>query len=154
MKQQTLGGEFTVKGKGLHTGLEIEATFYPAPENHGYKFQRVDLPDQPIIDALAENVIETGRGTVIAKGDAKVSTIEHALAALYAAGVDNCLIKVDAPEVPILDGSAIVFANEIARVGLKEQQADNLVKKTALCEKVEEIAEREVSNSNEKPKSG
>ena len=124
MKQQTLGGEFTVKGKGLHTGLEIEATFYPAPENHGYKFQRVDLPDQPIIDALAENVIETGRGTVIAKGDAKVSTIEHALAALYAAGVDNCLIKVDAPEVPILDGSAIVFANEIARVGLKEQQAD------------------------------
>lgn len=124
MKQQTLGGEFTVKGKGLHTGLEIEATFYPAPDNHGYKFQRVDLPDQPIIDALAENVIETGRGTVIAKGDAKVSTIEHALAALYAAGVDNCLIKVDAPEVPILDGSAIVFANEIARVGLKEQQAD------------------------------
>lgn len=124
MKQQTLGGEFTVKGKGLHTGLEIEATFYPAPENHGYKFQRVDFPDQPIIDALAENVIETGRGTVIAKGDAKVSTIEHALAALYAAGVDNCLIKVDAPEVPILDGSAIVFANEIARVGLKEQQAD------------------------------
>ena len=124
MKQQTLGGEFTVKGKGLHTGLEIEATFYPAPENHGYKFQRVDLPDQPIIDALAENVIETGRGTVIAKADAKVATIEHALAALYAAGVDNCLIKVDAPEVPILDGSAIVFANEIARVGLKEQQAD------------------------------
>lgn len=106
MKQQTLNGEFTVKGKGLHTGLEIEATFYPAPENHGYKFQRVDLPDQPVIDALAENVTGTDRGTVISKGDVRISTVEHALAALYAAGVDNCLIKLNAPELPILDGSA------------------------------------------------
>lgn len=124
MKQQTLNGEFTIKGKGLHTGLEIEATFLPAPENHGYKFQRIDLPDAPVIDALAENVTETERGTVISRGDVRISTIEHALAALYAAGVDNCLIKLNAPELPILDGSAIVFAEEIERVGLVEQQAD------------------------------
>ena len=124
MKQQTLNGEFTVKGKGLHTGLEIEATFLPAPENHGYKFQRIDLPDAPVIDALAENVTETERGTVISRGDVRISTIEHALAALYAAGVDNCLIKLNAPELPILDGSAVVFAEEIEKVGLVEQQAD------------------------------
>jgi UDP-3-O-[3-hydroxymyristoyl] N-acetylglucosamine deacetylase/3-hydroxyacyl-[acyl-carrier-protein] dehydratase len=124
MKQQTLNGEFTVKGKGLHTGLEIEATFLPAPENHGYKIQRVDLPGEPVIDALAENVTETARGTVISRGDVRVSTIEHAMAALYAAGVDNCLIKVNAPELPILDGSAIVFANEIEKVGLVEQTVD------------------------------
>lgn len=124
MKQQTLNGEFTVKGKGLHTGLEIEATFYPAPENHGYKFQRVDLPDQPVIDALAENVTGTDRGTVISKGDVRISTVEHALAALYAAGVDNCLIKLNAPELPILDGSAEFYAEGIDRVGLQEQTVD------------------------------
>ena len=124
MKQQTLNGEFTVKGKGLHTGLEIEATFLPAPDNHGYKFQRIDLPDQPIIDALAENVSETERGTVISRGDVRISTIEHALAALYAFGVDNCLIRLNAPELPILDGSAELYAQEIERVGLKEQAAE------------------------------
>lgn len=124
MKQQTLNGEFTVKGKGLHTGLEIEATFYPAPGNHGYKFQRIDLPDQPVIDALAENVTETARGTVISRGDVRISTIEHALAALYAAGVDNCLIQLNAPEMPILDGSAVIYAKEIERVGLLEQTVD------------------------------
>ncbi len=124
MKQQTLNGEFTLKGKGLHTGLEIEATFLPAPENHGYKFQRIDLPDQPVVDALAEYVVETERGTVLAKGDVRVSTVEHALAALYAAGVDNCLIKVNAPELPILDGSAIAFSEAIDSIGLVEQSTD------------------------------
>ena len=124
MKQQTLNGEFTLKGKGLHTGLEIEATFLPAPENHGYKFQRIDLPDQPVVDALAEYVVETERGTVLAKGDVRVSTVEHALAALYAAGVDNCLIKVNAPELPILDGSAIAFSEATDSVGLVEQSTD------------------------------
>ena len=124
MKQQTLNGEFTVKGKGLHTGLEIEAIFLPAPENHGYKFQRVDLPDEPTIDALAENVTETERGTVISRGDVRISTIEHALAALYASGIDNCLIKLNAPELPILDGSAEKYMEEIDRVGLCEQNAD------------------------------
>lgn len=124
MKQVTLKDSFTVKGKGLHTGLDIEATFCPAPENHGYKFQRVDLEGEPIIDALAENVVATSRGTVIGRGDAKVSTIEHAMAALYAAGIDNVLVKINAPEVPILDGSAKEYCERIAEVGVVEQDAD------------------------------
>ena len=121
MKQCTLKAPFSVNGKGLHTGLQINATFNPAPTGHGYKVKRVDLPEQTIIDAVAENVVETQRGTVIAKGDVKVSTIEHALAALYAAGIDNCLIEVDAPELPILDGSAIEYAEKIEAVGIEEQ---------------------------------
>lgn len=121
MKQRTIKSSFSVSGKGLHTGLSINATFNPAPSGHGYKVKRVDLPDAPVIDAVAENVIETQRGTVIAKGDVRVSTIEHALAALYAAGIDNCLIEVDAPELPILDGSAIEYAEKIEEVGFEEQ---------------------------------
>ena len=124
MKQRTLNGSFTVSGKGLHTGLQITATILPAPENTGYKFQRIDLPEQPIIDAVAENVVETSRGTVIAKGDARVSTIEHALAALYCADIDNCLIQVDAPEMPILEGSAIIYADYIEQIGTVEQEAE------------------------------
>lgn len=125
MKQLTLNESFTVEGHGLHTGLELKATFNPAPDNTGYKFRRVDLEGEPTIDAIAENVVDTRRGTVIAnrKGDV-VSTIEHAMAALYAAGVDNCIIDINGPELPILDGSAKVFVNEIERVGLKEQNAD------------------------------
>lgn len=124
MKQLTLKDSFTVSGKGLHTGMSIQATFKPAPVNHGYKFQRIDLDGEPVIDALAENVIETTRGTVIGKGEARVSTVEHALAALYAAGVDNCLVEVNAPELPILDGSAIEYANKINEVGIEEQNED------------------------------
>ena len=124
MKQKTLKESFTLSGKGLHTGLEITAEFCPAPDNHGYKFQRIDLEDQPVIDAVAENVKSTNRGTVIGRGDALVSTIEHAMAALYAAGIDNVLIKVNAPEMPILDGSAKVIANEIQCVGAEEQEAE------------------------------
>lgn len=124
MKQQTLNGQFTVKGKGLHTGLEIEATFLPAPENHGYKFQRIDLEGQPVIDALAENVTGTQRGTVLERGEVKVSTVEHALAALYAAGIDNCLIQLNAPEMPILDGSAAIYCENIENVGIVEQNAE------------------------------
>lgn len=121
MKQRTIKESFSVSGKGLHTGLAIKATFCPVPAGHGYKFKRIDLEDAPVIDAVAENVVETQRGTVIARGDAKVSTIEHALAALYAAGVDNCLIEVNAPELPILDGSAIEYAQKIEEVGVEEQ---------------------------------
>jgi UDP-3-O-[3-hydroxymyristoyl] N-acetylglucosamine deacetylase/3-hydroxyacyl-[acyl-carrier-protein] dehydratase len=124
MKQVTLNDSFSVKGKGLHTGLEIEASFYPAPENHGYKFQRIDLEGEPTIDALAEFVTATTRGTVISRGDVSVSTIEHALAALYAAGIDNCLIKLNAPEMPILDGSASEYCNKIAEVGTIEQKEE------------------------------
>lgn len=124
MRQQTLAGSFELEGKGLHSGQNIKAEFLPAPENHGYKFQRTDLEGEPVIDALAENVVATTRGTVIKKGDAQVSTIEHALAALYALGVDNCLIKVNGPEVPILDGSAKPYVENIERVGIVEQNAD------------------------------
>lgn len=124
MKQRTLANPFKVEGKGLHTGLLIEAEFCPAPENHGYKIQRVDLENEPIIDAVAENVTSTQRGTVVKKGDVSVSTIEHAMAALYAAGIDNCLIKVNAPEVPILDGSAKEYCEKIAAAGIEEQNMD------------------------------
>ena len=124
MKQITLKAPFTVKGKGLHTGREIEAEFLPAPENTGYKFQRTDLENEPIIDALAENVVSTTRGTVIAKGDVQISTIEHSMAALYASGIDNCLIKINGPEMPILDGSAREFVAKIAEVGTEEQNQD------------------------------
>ena len=124
MKQITLADSFTVEGKGLHTGGHLVATFCPAPDNHGYKIQRTDLEGQPVIDALAENVVSTMRGTVVGKGDATVSTIEHAMSALYACGVDNCLVKVDGPEIPILDGSAKPFYDAIQKVGLVEQEAD------------------------------
>lgn len=124
MKQLTLKESFTVSGKGLHTGLMIDATFCPAPDNHGYKFQRVDLEGEPTIDALAEYVTTTVRGTVISHDNVKVGTIEHALSALYASGIDNCLIKINAPEMPILDGSAKFYVEAIERVGLEEQQAD------------------------------
>ena len=124
MKQQTIKEAFTLTGKGLHTGMDITATFLPAADNHGYKFQRMDVEGQPVIDALAENVVETTRGTVIATGDVKVSTIEHSMAALYAAGIDNCLIQVNGPEMPILDGSSLPYVEKITEVGLEEQKSD------------------------------
>ena len=123
LKQKTLGGSFSLKGKGLHTGVNLTVTFNPAPDNHGYKIQRIDLEGQPIIDAVAENVGETTRGTVLVKNNIKVSTIEHGMAALYSAGIDNCLIQVDGPEFPILDGSAKYYVEEIQKVGIVEQSA-------------------------------
>ena len=122
-KQKTLGGSFSLFGKGLHTGLSLTVTFNPAPENHGYKIQRIDLEGEPIIDAIAENVIDTSRGTVVARGDARCSTIEHGMAALYAMGIDNCLIQVNGPEFPILDGSAKQYVENIRRVGIVVQNA-------------------------------
>lgn len=123
-KQHTLKESFTLQGKGLHTGLPITITFNPALENHGYKIRRTDLEGQPIIDALAENVGNTQRGTVLVKGDVTVSTVEHAMAALYAMNIDNCLIDVDAPEFPILDGSSIQYVDAIQKVGLAEQNEE------------------------------
>lgn len=121
-KQQTLSAPFTVSGKGLHTGLQIEATFLPADVNTGYTIQRMDLENQPVIEALADNVAATNRGTVVKKGDIQVSTIEHAMAALYCMGIDNCLIQVNAPELPILDGSALPYVEEIKKAGITEQE--------------------------------
>lgn len=123
-KQKTLNQSFTISGIGLHSGLTITATFNPAPGNHGYKIQRTDLEGEPIVDAVAENVTDTQRGTVISKGDVKISTIEHALAALYANEIDNCLIQVNAPELPILDGSSIQYIEEIEKAGIVEQPED------------------------------
>lgn len=123
IKQKTLKSSFSLSGKGLHTGLNLTVTFNPAPENHGYKIQRIDLEHKPIIDAVADNVVETTRGTVLCKGDAKVSTVEHGMAALYALGIDNCLIEVDGPEFPILDGSAKFYVDKIEEVGIEEQNA-------------------------------
>ena len=123
LKQKTLKGSFSLFGKGLHTGLSLTVTFNPAPENTGYKIQRIDIEGQPTIDAIAENVVDTQRGTVIGKGDVRVSTIEHGLAALYALGIDNCLIQVNGPEFPILDGSAAMYVDKIEEIGTEEQNA-------------------------------
>jgi len=123
MKQKTLKGSFSLCGKGLHTGLSLTVTFNPAGENTGYKIQRIDLDGMPVIDAIAENVVDTQRGTVLGKGDIRVSTVEHGLAALYALGIDNCLIQVNGPEFPILDGSAIQYVERIKEVGIEEQNA-------------------------------
>lgn len=123
-KQKTIKSSFSLSGKGLHTGLNLTVEFCPAPENHGYKIQRVDVEGQPIIEALAENVTETQRGTVLSNGSERVSTIEHGLSALYALGIDNCLMKVDGPEFPILEGSAKLYLENIERVGFVEQEAE------------------------------
>ena len=122
-KQKTLKSSFSLSGKGLHTGLDLTVTFNPAPENTGYRIQRVDLEEQPVITALAEKVVDTQRGTVLAQGDVRVSTVEHGLSALYALGIDNCLIQVNGPEFPILDGSAIMYVEKIEEVGIEEQNA-------------------------------
>lgn len=123
-KQHTLKDSFTLNGKGLHTGLPISITFKPAPANFGYRIKRVDIEGQPEIEALAEYVGNTQRGTVLMKGKIQISTIEHAMAALYALQIDNCLIEVNAPEFPILDGSAVMYVDAIRRVGILEQDAE------------------------------
>lgn len=123
-KQKTLAASFTLSGKGLHTGLDIIATFSPAEPNTGYQIQRVDLEGQPIIEAIADNVAATNRGTVVKKGDIQISTIEHGMAALYCMGIDNCLIQVNAPEFPILDGSSVPFIEAIEKAGVVEQDAE------------------------------
>jgi UDP-3-O-[3-hydroxymyristoyl] N-acetylglucosamine deacetylase/3-hydroxyacyl-[acyl-carrier-protein] dehydratase len=124
MKQHTIKESFSFESKGLHTGLYIHATFSPAAENTGIRICRTDLEGQPTYEAIADYVTATERGTVLEHGAWKVSTVEHALSALYAMGVDNCLISVDAPEMPILDGSAKYVVEAIAKVGKKELDAE------------------------------
>ena len=123
-KQHTIGKPVSLSGPGLHTGVNVTLTLNPAEENFGYKFMRIDLPDKPTIKALVENVVYTQRGTVLQEGEAILSTTEHCLAALVAMGIDNCLIEVDGPEVPILDGSAQYFTNAIREAGVVEQNAE------------------------------
>lgn len=122
-KQKTLKESFSLSGIGLHTGKNVTVVFNPAPDNFGYKIERTDVEGHPTIEAIADNVVETTRGTVVEEKGVRVSTIEHAMAALYASGIDNCLIQVDGPELPILDGSAKYIVEGIEKVGIVEQSA-------------------------------
>jgi UDP-3-O-[3-hydroxymyristoyl] N-acetylglucosamine deacetylase/3-hydroxyacyl-[acyl-carrier-protein] dehydratase len=123
-KQRTLAREISLTGKGLHTGNKVTITFKPAPANHGYKFCRVDLPGKPLIDALAENVTDTSRGTTLVQNNASVSTIEHVMAAFNGLRVDNALIELNAPEAPIMGGSAWKFVEAIKEAGIVDQKED------------------------------
>lgn len=124
VKQTTLKAPVTVVGVGLHTGAQVTMTFKPAPENHGYKFQRVDLEGSPTIDADCDLVTDTSRGTTITQNGASVSTIEHTLAALAGLEIDNVLIELNGPEAPIMDGSSMPFIEEIEKVGIQQQDAE------------------------------
>lgn len=123
-KQHTLNEPISLSGVGLHTGEKVNITLLPAGENHGYKFQRTDIDNQPIIKADADFVVSTDRGTTLEQNGAKVHTVEHLLAALYGCEVDNVLIQIDGVEVPIMDGSALPFVDAILKVGRKEQEAE------------------------------
>ena len=124
IKQRTIKAEFTLSGVGLHTGEAVNITFKPASENHGFKFSRVDLPGKPVIDADVDNVTDTSRGTTITQNGASVSTVEHVLAALVGTEIDNVIMELDGPEIPIMDGSSIEFVEAIEKVGCIEQEAD------------------------------
>ena len=123
VKQRTIKSEVSVTGVGLHTGQRATMTFKPAPENHGYKFKRVDLPGTPIIDADVDNVTDTSRGTTISQNGASVNTVEHVLAGLVGAEIDNVMIELDGPETPIMDGSSIMFLEALERAGIVDQEA-------------------------------
>lgn len=123
-KQRTIAQTISFSGKGLHTGELVTMTIRPAEADSGIVFRRVDLKGAPEVAALAHNVTDTSRGTTIKDGKAKVSTIEHILSALWTMGIDNALIDINAPETPIMDGSAKEYAAEIERVGTTEQEAE------------------------------
>jgi UDP-3-O-[3-hydroxymyristoyl] N-acetylglucosamine deacetylase/3-hydroxyacyl-[acyl-carrier-protein] dehydratase len=123
-KQRTIAKEISLTGKGLHTGLNVTINLKPAPANHGYKFCRIDLPGKPVIDAYAEHVTETSRGTTLVQNGASVSTIEHVLAAFHGMSIDNALIEMNGPEAPILGGSSEKFVEAIKEAGIKELKED------------------------------
>lgn len=125
-KQKTLTQEVSLKGKGLHSGTEVEITIKPAEPNFGYKFKRVDLDNQPVINALASNVVNTARGTTIEEKGAHVMTIEHLCAALFGMDIDNALIEVSGPEIPILDGSSKPYIEVLEKAGIVEQDAERI----------------------------
>lgn len=124
MLQRTIKSKITLKGIGLHTGKTVEMSFLPASENHGIKFQRVDTPEKVVIPADISRVVSTNRGTAISSGEITVHTVEHALAALTGMGIDNVLIEIDGPEVPILDGSSKPFVQAIEAAGFVEQSEE------------------------------
>jgi len=125
-KQKTIRKAVSVKGNGLHSGVDVELTFNPAPANHGFVFQRTDLPGQPLVRALAENVTETSRGTTLEENGGKVMTIEHCLAACVGMEIDNLLIQMNGPEAPILDGSSRLYIEAIESVGVEELDAEKV----------------------------
>jgi UDP-3-O-[3-hydroxymyristoyl] N-acetylglucosamine deacetylase/3-hydroxyacyl-[acyl-carrier-protein] dehydratase len=122
-KQHTLCKSISISGTGLHTGILVDMTLHPANPGFGIQFQRVDLPNQPVIKADCDLVTDTSRGTTLQVGDAKVSTVEHILAALVGLGIDNLLIELNGPEIPIMDGSSAPFIEAIEKVGVLEQDA-------------------------------
>ena len=122
--QKTLKAPVAFSGKGLHTGMESNMTVHPAPAGSGIVFRRTDLEGRPEIPALADYVTDTSRGTTIEKGGAKVCTIEHIMSALWTLGIDNAVVEIDAPETPIMDGSAKDFAAALSETGLEEQEAE------------------------------
>ena len=123
-KQRTLKGAVKLNGIGLHTGLNVNIEIQPAAENHGYKFQRIDLDGKPTINADVDLVVSTERGTTLEQNNAKIHTVEHVLAALYGCQVDNALICVDGPEIPIMDGSSLKFVEAIEKTGYADQAAE------------------------------
>lgn len=123
-KQKTLKQALSLKGKGLHSGIDVELTLNPAPENHGFVFKRTDLEGQPVIRALAENVTDTSRGTTLEENNAKVATIEHCLAACTGMELDNVLFEINGSEAPILDGSSRLYVEAILEAGIVEQEAE------------------------------
>lgn len=123
-KQKTLKTPISVSGTGLHTGKDVTLTFKPAPENHGYKFKRVDIEGSLPVDAIVENVVDTSRGTTIDHKGVRIYTIEHALAALSGLSIDNALIELNAEETPILDGSSKLYVDAILKAGIVELEAE------------------------------
>lgn len=124
MKQTTIKKPVNVEGVGLHTGQIVSMTFMPAPENYGIKFQRVDLPGQPIIDADVDNVVDTSRGTTIEQNGGRVATVEHVMASLAGLEIDNCLVQINGGETPIMDGSSRYFMKALKEAGVVEQDAE------------------------------
>ena len=123
-KQKTIKNSISLSGVGLHTGEKATVTFKTAPENHGFVFQRVDIEGQPTIKADCDLVVDTSRGTTIEQNGAKVHTTEHLLAAAYGLEIDNLLIEINGPEVPILDGSAHFFLQALMDAGVEDQEAE------------------------------
>jgi UDP-3-O-[3-hydroxymyristoyl] N-acetylglucosamine deacetylase / 3-hydroxyacyl-[acyl-carrier-protein] dehydratase len=125
-KQRTISQAVSVSGAGLHSGKEATVTFKPAPENHGIKFCRVDIEDKPVVDAIADYVVDTARGTTIQHQGVRLATIEHTLAAVSGMSIDNILIEVDSEEMPIMDGSARFFVEALEKAGIVEQEAEKV----------------------------
>ena len=142
--QTTIKQSFTMSGVGLHTGQPVNLTFVPAPENHGFVFQRIDIENKPTIKADCDLVVDTSRGTTLEQNGARVSTVEHVLAALTGLEIDNVLLQLDGPEMPIMDGSSIEFVNKLKEVGIEVQKAEK-----EYFEITENIYYRDIANEVE-----